>query len=104
MCGILQLCRRVCSCVCRAVFRRTYVRCFQRGEYICHQGDPSDVFYVALQGKVDVVIRRPDSKSKARGRNTGMQCEAQRVVTRLPTHTPGVREKGRDLRGGPRGG
>eukprot|EP00667_Euglena_gracilis_P001307 EG_transcript_1307 len=45
---------------------------FAEGEYICHQGDPSGLLYVLVAGTVDVVLRRPDSAGKARGKRAGM--------------------------------
>eukprot|EP00667_Euglena_gracilis_P002430 EG_transcript_2431 len=45
---------------------------FAAGEYICHQGDPSSLLYVLVAGAVDVVLRRPDSTTKARGKRTGL--------------------------------
>jgi len=45
---------------------------FGAEEYICHQGDPSGVLYVLTEGTVDVVVRQPNSMSKARGKRSGV--------------------------------
>eukprot|EP00667_Euglena_gracilis_P000692 EG_transcript_692 len=45
---------------------------FPSGTYICHQEDPSGLLYVLVAGAVDVVLRRPDSTAKARGKRTGL--------------------------------
>ena len=52
--------------------RKVRAQSFRYGEYICHQGDPSTTLFVLMAGRVSVVIRKPDSKSKCRGRSTGL--------------------------------
>eukprot|EP00668_Euglena_longa_P001687 GGOE01001992.1.p1 GENE.GGOE01001992.1~~GGOE01001992.1.p1 ORF type:complete len:904 (-),score=194.88 GGOE01001992.1:361-3072(-) len=51
---------------------KLYPVVFRYGEYICHQGDPSHVLYILVGGAVEVVIRLPNSKTKRRGKKTGL--------------------------------
>ena len=60
----------------RAFCRKLFPVAFARGEYICHCGDPSLILYILVKGQVDVMVRAPNSKSKASGKGHGMETLA----------------------------
>ncbi len=50
------------------LYRRSKDSLKQEGEYVYHQGDTGDHFYVLLEGEVDLIIKREDNNAAVVGR------------------------------------
>jgi len=57
----------------RSFLRKLKLMVYRPGEVLCHKGDPSDCVYLLARGAVEVIIFRPNSVGKGRGRKSGLK-------------------------------